>query len=65
MINDEQEPPVISNLPAELAIDETDDTGPTVIFSIDVYEPEGDVLNYDMKAYPDEGMFYIDQTSKI
>ena len=62
-ITDEQEPPIINNLPSDVSIDETVLAGPTVLFTVDVYEPEGDALQYTLVAEPDDGRFIINETS--
>lgn len=62
-VTDDDEPPVISNLPDSVSVQENVTVG-VVIFTVNATDPENDVITYSMTSSPNDGKFTIDGTSE-
>ena len=64
MLDDEPEPPVITNLPDIVSVSEGAIAN-TVIFTVTSWDPDNDVVIYSLAQAPDTGEFLIDATCKL
>ena len=62
-VDNEPEPPIITNLPDTVSVSEAD-VGSTTIFTVSSTDPEDDVVIYSLTQVPDTGEFYIHAACK-
>ena len=62
LVTNEQEPPVITNLPDVISISESASSS-KLIFNVTSWDPEDDQVYYNMTQTPNNGQFYITASS--